>query len=84
MIEEVIEDVIEERTTVDGTIPIEVNGEPRRARAGTTVRDLLQELRVPADRIAVELNRDLLARDGFGRTLAAGDRVEVVTFVGGG
>ena len=69
---------------MDDTITIEVNGEARRTRAGTTVRELLQELRVPAERIAVELNRDLLARDRFGRELAAGDRVEVVTFVGGG
>jgi len=63
---------------------IEVNGEPRRAAASTTVRALLAQLALPAERIAVELNRDLLPRDRFDRPLAAGDRLEIVTFVGGG
>jgi thiamine biosynthesis protein ThiS len=64
-------------------IAIEVNGEPRRARA-RSVRELLAELELPQERIAVELNRELLPRDRFDRPLAAGDRLEIVTFVGGG
>ena len=63
-------------------VAIEVNGEPRRAHG--TVRDLLAQLGLPAERIAVELNRELLARDRFDRRLEAGDRLEIVTFVGGG
>ncbi len=68
----------------DETIMIEVNGEPRRAAASATVRTLLAELALPAERIAIELNRDLLPRDRYDRRLAAGDRLEIVTFVGGG
>lgn len=67
------------------TILIELNGAPRPVRAGATVRALIQdELRLPVDRIAIELNRELLPRNAWDRPLAGGDRLEVVTFVGGG
>jgi thiamine biosynthesis protein ThiS len=69
---------------MDDAITIEVNGERRRAASSTTVAELLAQLELPLDRIAVELNRDLLPRAGFGRPLSAGDRLEIVTFVGGG
>ena len=69
---------------MNDTITIEVNGERRDTRARATVRELLAELGVREERIAVELNRDLLARDRFGHVLEPGDRVEIVTFVGGG
>jgi thiamine biosynthesis protein ThiS len=71
------------RNITDETITIELNGEARRV-ARTSVRALLDELRLPAERIAVELNRDLLPRDRYDRRLEAGDRLEIVTFVGGG
>ena len=69
---------------MNDTITIEVNGERRDTRARATVRELLADLGVGEERIAVELNRALLARDRFGRVLEPGDRVEIVTFVGGG
>lgn len=71
-------------TLTNGTILINVNGEPRVARAAFSVRDLLAELRLPLERLAVELNRELLPRDRFDRKLAAGDQIEIVTLVGGG
>jgi sulfur carrier protein len=38
-----------------------------------------------ADRVAVELNRDIVARESWDKTmLANGDRLEIVHFVGGG
>ncbi len=69
---------------MEHAITIEVNGTPRRARARCTVQELLAELSLPLDRIAVELNRDLLPRGDFQRALEQGDRLEIVTFVGGG
>jgi len=62
-----------------------VNGEPRQVREGSTVRDLLQELKVTAERVAVEVNAEVVrkARHAEHR-LNEGDKVEVVTFVGGG
>ena len=62
-----------------------VNGEPREVPAGTTVAALLAELNVPARGSAVERNRELVPRRDHAETpLAAGDRVEIVTLVGGG
>lgn len=70
--------------SMDGTT-IELNGELRPLRSGATVRDLVEvELRIAAERVAVELNRALLPRTQWDRVLAGGDRVEIVTFVGGG
>jgi thiamine biosynthesis protein ThiS len=69
---------------MDGTT-IELNGERRAIRSGATVRDLVEvELRIAAERVAVELNRALLPRTQWDRVLAGGDRIEIVTFVGGG
>jgi thiamine biosynthesis protein ThiS len=75
-----VSDVIESPSTIE----VEVNGELRAVGARATVRQLLAELELPFERIAVELNRELLPRDRFERPLAAGDRLEIVTFVGGG
>ena len=66
-------------------VGIFVNGEPRDVREGATVADLLEELGLAAKPVAVEVNRDLVPRQRHGEhQLAAGDRVEIVTLVGGG
>lgn len=70
--------------SMTATLTIAVNGEPRQLAAATTVRALLAELRLPAERLAVELNRALLPRAEFDRLLRDGDQLEIVTFVGGG
>ena len=70
--------------SMDGTT-IELNGERRSIPSGATVRELLEvELRIAGERVAVELNRALLPRAQWDRVLAGGDRLEIVTFVGGG
>jgi sulfur carrier protein len=67
------------------TIRIQVNGEARDWRGGATVADLLRELEVKADRVAVELNLEILDRAMFAqRLLQDGDRVEILGFIGGG
>jgi len=64
---------------------IQVNGEPRNATPGTTVSDLLAEVSVRGDRVAVELNLEILDRGEFPRrVLVDGDRVEIISFIGGG
>ena len=66
-------------------VPVTVNGEPRDLPAGLTVAGLLEELGVPARGSAVERNRQLVPRrDHATATLQAGDRIEIVTLVGGG
>lgn len=66
-------------------IYIHVNGEPRGWRIGGTVADLLSELAITTERVAVELNLEILDRKDFGqRSLREGDRVEILGFIGGG
>lgn len=62
-----------------------LNGEPRAITAGVTVGDLLAELKLQPKYLAVELNEAVLPRARFGSVqLQPGDRVEIVTLVGGG
>ncbi len=64
---------------------IQVNGEPRTAETGSTVGDLLRELDIRPDRVAVELNSQILDRQELGqRGLHEGDRIEIIGFIGGG
>lgn len=67
------------------TIEITVNGEPRTVASEITVDGLLDALDLPRERIAVEVNRRIVRRADWNAVrLAAGDRLEVVHFVGGG
>jgi len=64
---------------------VSVNGEARTVDQGTTVAALLEQLDITKGRIAVELNREIVPRAEHADTrLAPGDRIEIVTFVGGG
>jgi sulfur carrier protein len=66
-------------------IQIQVNGEQRGCQAGATVGDLLRELAIKTERVAVELNLEILDRKDFDhRSLKPGDRVEILSFIGGG
>jgi len=66
-------------------IQIQVNGEPRTWRVDGTVADLLSDLTIAAERVAVELNLEILDRKDFGRRgLREGDRIEILGFIGGG
>ena len=62
-----------------------INGENRDFDALSTLSDLVTQLGMKPDRVAVELNRELIPRDRWPATpLADGDRLEIVHFVGGG
>jgi len=64
---------------------IQVNGEPRDIDPGLTVTGLLEALDVRADRVAVEVNLQIVERRDFsGRVFQDGDRVEIISFIGGG
>jgi sulfur carrier protein len=70
---------------MSATIDVVVNGESRAVASGTTVAALIGELGLGDRRVAVERNREVVPRAEHGTTvLTAGDRVELVTFVGGG
>ena len=66
-------------------IQIQVNGEFRPWRAGATVGELLRELDITSERVAVELNLEILDRKEFDyRGIKDGDRLEILSFIGGG
>ncbi len=62
-----------------------VNDDPLDLAEGTNVQDMLARLGLAQKPCAVEVNRQLVPkRDHDRTTLAEGDRVEIVTLVGGG
>jgi len=63
-----------------------VNGEPRDVREGCSLEDLLLELQVPARKgVAVAVNLQVVPQaERADAQLREGDRVDVVTAVGGG
>jgi thiamine biosynthesis protein ThiS len=62
-----------------------LNGQQRQLANGTSVAALLADLGLAANHVAVEINRELAPRaDHSTRELAEGDRLEIVTLVGGG
>lgn len=62
-----------------------LNGKPRTVASGLTVAGLLAELGLDPRTVAVERNLDIVPRGAYAsQALAEGDRLEVVTFVGGG
>ncbi len=64
---------------------VQLNGESREVRHRSTLDDLVGELSVAPERIAIELNQQVVRRDKWAQTtLADGDRIEIVHFVGGG
>ena len=66
-------------------ISILLNGESKEVPQSQTVQALLEWLKLPQDRVAVERNLEILPRDRWHDTLVEdGDRLEVVHFVGGG
>lgn len=65
-------------------IAIRVNGEDR-AVAARTVAELLASLGLPAQKVAVERNLEIVPRSLYATTqLAPGDAIEIVHFIGGG
>jgi thiamine biosynthesis protein ThiS len=64
---------------------LHINGEQRDFPDGLTVAALVAQLGMKPDRVAVELNLEIVSRAQWETTtLKNGDRLEVVHFVGGG
>ena len=64
---------------------LHINGEPRDFSDGLTLAALVEQLGMKADRVAVELNLEIVPRASWQATqLKDGDKLEIVHFVGGG
>ena len=62
-----------------------VNGENKELTPGLSLLELLSSLALPLQRIAVELNREVVRRADWEKTILRDeDRIEIVHFVGGG
>lgn len=62
-----------------------VNGEPRQVPSDSTVASLLKWLKLPSERVAVELNKSIVRKRDWQETpISGGAQVEIVEFVGGG
>lgn len=64
---------------------LHINGEARDLSDGLTLASLIEQLGMKADRVAVELNLEIVSRATWDAThLKDGDKLEIVHFVGGG
>jgi sulfur carrier protein len=67
---------------------LRINGDDRIFPDSTspfTLASLVESLGMKSDRVAIELNRNIVSRESWGQTLLKdGDRLEIVHFVGGG
>ena len=62
-----------------------INGENRSLAPVESLHALVEQLGMKSDRVAIELNREIVPRDQWAQTaIRDGDRLEIVHFVGGG
>ncbi len=62
-----------------------VNGEKLEVLNVETLQDLLKELQIEPQRVAVEINVSIVKKSDYSTfKLNEGDRVEIVNFIGGG
>ncbi len=62
-----------------------LNGEERDVAGVATIADLVTSLGLDARKVAVERNLEIAPRSTYADTaLVDGDRIEIVTFIGGG
>ena len=71
--------------SLDGSLGIRVNGEPRRVPYGISVAEMVSGLGLDPLRVAVERNLEIVPRSTLGEVCVEdGDGFEIVHFVGGG
>jgi sulfur carrier protein len=64
---------------------VHVNGQAKELETSATVAALVEALGLGQKRVAVEVNKELVVKKEWSaKVLCDGDRVEVVSFVGGG
>jgi len=70
---------------VEPALTVRVNGAERPLRPGSTVGALLRELGLAGRRVAVAIDRVVVPRAAYeSRTIAPGERIEILEAVGGG
>jgi thiamine biosynthesis protein ThiS len=70
---------------MESDMQIVLNGEHVEIKESVSIAELLTQLGISLERVAVEVNMDIVPKAKYdAHTLAEGDRVEIVHFVGGG
>lgn len=74
-----------DRASSTAVITLQVNGEPQNCLSQTPLLNLLEQLGLNPRLVAVEYNGEILHRQFWPETqMQEGDRLEIVTIVGGG
>lgn len=62
-----------------------VNGEKKELTEGLTVKELLDKSGIVTNQVAVEVNLEIISKPEFDKhVINQGDKVEIISFVGGG
>jgi sulfur carrier protein len=62
-----------------------INGETRQIENELNLRELLEKLELPTERIAIELNKDVIRKKDWETIkISDADKIEIIHFVGGG
>lgn len=66
-------------------IEVKINGETKQVPPDINLAELLKHLELPAERLAVELNEEVIRRINWEDVkVKNSDKIEIVHFVGGG
>ena len=66
-------------------IKITVNGKQMSVKLKFSIKNLIDKLKMPLNNVAIELNREIISKKNINKIyLKAGDKVEIVHFIGGG
>tara|TARA_B000000460_G_C21337166_1_gene315442 strand:+ start:85 stop:303 length:219 start_codon:yes stop_codon:yes gene_type:complete len=66
-------------------IKITVNGKQMTVNLKFSVKNLIEKLKMPISKVAIELNREIVSKKNTNKIfLKKGDKVEIVHFIGGG
>ena len=66
-------------------IKIQINGKLNRINDKTKLSELVQNLKVPLQKVAIELNEKIVDKKKLNKTyLKKNDKIEIVHFIGGG
>ena len=64
---------------------IQLNGDPYEVNDGTNLKELLNKLKIPKNKVAIEVNGEIVAKNKYlSLILNNDDKVEIVQFIGGG
>ena len=61
-----------------------INGELKEFNDNITIKQLLKSLNLNDKPVVIELNKEIIPKENYNRKLSPNDKLEIVTFVGGG